>query len=78
VLVNFVHRLPMQEDRILLFSSGGNVQTGSGARTVFYRMGAGVFLFPGLKRPECEAYLSPPSSPEPKIMWSYTCTPSGT
>jgi hypothetical protein len=32
-------------------------------------------LSPGVKRPGCEADHSPPSSPEVKKLWFYTCTP---
>jgi hypothetical protein len=40
----------------------------------FYPVGNGV-LSPGIKRPGCEADLSPPSNAEVKNVWSYASTP---
>jgi hypothetical protein len=50
------------------------VQTGSGGPPSLYSMYTGD-SFPTVKRPECEADDSPPSSAEFKKMWIYTSTP---
>jgi hypothetical protein len=50
------------------------VQTGSGIHPTSYPMVPGA-LSPGVKRPGCEADLSPPNSAEVKNMWIYTSTP---
>jgi hypothetical protein len=47
------------------------VQTGSGGHPASYPIGIRGY-FPGVKRPECEADHSPPSSDEVKNEWSYT------
>jgi hypothetical protein len=45
-----------------------------GAHPASYPMGTRG-SFPGVKRPGCEAYHSPPSSAEVKNVWIYTFTP---
>jgi hypothetical protein len=56
------------------FSLHHRVQTGSGAQPSSYPVGTICFTL-GVKRPECEADHSPPSSAEVKNACSYTSTP---
>jgi hypothetical protein len=50
------------------------VETGSGVHPASYPMGPGI-LSQGVKRPECEADHSPPTSAEVKKIWIYTFIP---
>jgi hypothetical protein len=50
------------------------VRTGSEAHPASYTMGTWA-LSPVVKRPECEAAHSPPTSAEVKKIWIYTPTP---
>jgi hypothetical protein len=45
-----------------------NVQTGPGAQPASYPMGIGS-IFPGIKRPKCEADRSPSCSAEVRNEW---------
>jgi hypothetical protein len=54
-----------ERDNEVIVSLPHSVQTDSGAHPVSYTIDTGGF-FPGAKRPELEAYRSPPSSAEVK------------
>jgi hypothetical protein len=63
-----------EQSQLWDFSLRHHIQTGSGAHPASYPMGITGALTPGVKRPECEANHSSPSSAEVKNTWSSTAT----
>jgi hypothetical protein len=61
-----------QEQRNFLFASASRPALGSTQTPIQWVTGA---LFPGLKRPGCEADYSPPSRADVKNSWRYTFSP---